>query len=158
GVTGVIAALVVGLIGTVLFAVREARQRGQAEHNAHIANEEKQAALYQAYRARVAAAGAALQNHDVADASRHLHTAPEALRAGECRHLHGGPEETLAVFPSPAGGPFFLPPGVGQAAGLPAPLAGGGPAPRGEGLRWAIFAGQSVRVLDEPGRTERTVS
>src|SRR5262249_20655779 len=42
GVAAVVLALVAGLIGTTLFAVREARQRGQAEHNATLANEEKQ--------------------------------------------------------------------------------------------------------------------
>jgi WD40 repeat protein len=76
GVAGVMAALVAGLIGTGLFAAREAEQRGQAEHNARLANDEKQAARYETYRARVAAAVAALQNHDVADAARHLDAAP----------------------------------------------------------------------------------
>src|SRR5262249_62128535 len=60
-VAGVFAALAVGLIGTVVFAVREAQQRGQAEHNALLANAGKQETLYQTYRARNAAAVGALQ-------------------------------------------------------------------------------------------------
>ena len=47
-------------------------QRDLANARARQADDEKQAALYQAYRARLAAAGAALQNHDVADAARQL--------------------------------------------------------------------------------------
>src|SRR5262249_5143648 len=45
--TGV--ALVLGLVGTILLAVAEARQRGEAEHNAR-------QALFQPYRARLAPA------------------------------------------------------------------------------------------------------
>src|SRR5262249_24600990 len=95
GVAAVMLALVAGLIGTTLFAVREARQRDEAEHHAALANgeragaeEEKKAALRQPYRARLAAAAGALQNDDVADAARHLREAPEALRDWEWQHLH----------------------------------------------------------------------
>src|SRR5262249_59585961 len=52
------------------------------------ANEQKQEALYQAYRARIAAAAAAIQMHDVADAERQLDAVPPALRGWEWRHLH----------------------------------------------------------------------
>ena len=100
--TGV--ALVLGLVGTILFAVAEARQRGQAEQNARQANHEKHEALYQAYRACLAAASAALQNHDVADAARHLEAAPEALRGWEWRHLHSRLDDSSAVVPLPAEG------------------------------------------------------
>src|SRR5262249_13960684 len=108
GVAGVMAALVVGLIGTILFAAREARQRGLAEHNARVANDEKQAALYQTYRARIAAATAALQNHDVAIAARQLTEAPQALRDWEWRHLHSRLDDSIAVMPAPRGGVLFL--------------------------------------------------
>ena len=60
GVVATGAALVLGLVGTILFAVREAHQRGQAEHNAQQAIDEQREALFQAYRARMAAAAAAL--------------------------------------------------------------------------------------------------
>jgi WD40 repeat protein/serine/threonine protein kinase len=85
---GILAALVLGLVGTLIFAVGEAEQRGQAEQNSRLAEEKKNAALYQAYRARLAAAGAALQNHDVADAAHQLDDAPMELRDWEWRHLH----------------------------------------------------------------------
>src|SRR5262249_50638242 len=86
-VTGILAALVLGFIGTILFAVREAAQRSQAEHNADVANDEKREARSQTYRARIAAATAALQNHDVADARNQLEAAPPELHDWEWRHL-----------------------------------------------------------------------
>jgi WD40 repeat protein/serine/threonine protein kinase len=113
GVAGVMAALVLGLIGTTLFAVREAEQRSQAEHNAQVAADEKRAAVYQTYRARLSAAAAALQNHDVLDAARQLGEAPEALRDWEWHHLHSrlddrsgritAPGESLWLLPEPGG-------------------------------------------------------
>ncbi len=51
GVVATGVALVLGLVGTILFAVGEARQRGQAEHNARQAIDEKREAQFQAYRA-----------------------------------------------------------------------------------------------------------
>jgi WD40 repeat protein len=137
GVAGVMAALVVGLVGTILFAVREARQRDLAEHNARVANDEKQAALYQTYRARIAAATAALQNHDVAVAARQLDEAPEALRGWEWRHLHSRLDDSIAVFPAPVGATYLMP-------GADKP-------------RLAVLADQRVRLMDEQGHTERTV-
>ena len=67
------------------------------------ADDEKQAALYQAYRASLAAASAALENHDVADADRHLKAAPEALLGWEWRHLRSRLDDSSAVVPLPAG-------------------------------------------------------
>jgi WD40 repeat protein/predicted Ser/Thr protein kinase len=112
GVAAVILALVAGLIGTTLFAVREVRQRVEADHNAALANEEKHAALRQAYRARLAAAAAALQNHDVADAAHHLDDKmTETLRDWEWQHLHSRLDDSSAVLPTPPGGYVFLLPG-----------------------------------------------
>jgi hypothetical protein len=65
-VVATVAALVLRLVGTILFAVGEARQRRQAD-------EEKREAL---------------AAHDVADAARQLEAAPEELRDWEWRHLH----------------------------------------------------------------------
>ncbi len=101
GVVATGVALVLGLVGTILFAVREARQRGQAEHNA-------QQALFQAYRARMAAAAADLSGHDVADAARQLDAAPEELRDWEWRHLRSRLDDSFAVFPMPAEEVGFL--------------------------------------------------
>jgi WD40 repeat protein len=96
-------ALALGLVGTILFAVAEARQRSQAEQNAQAANEEKREALFQTYRARIAAAVAALSAHDVADAAGQLDAAPEELRAWEWRHLKSRLDDSSAVIALPAG-------------------------------------------------------
>jgi hypothetical protein len=101
GVLATGAALVLGLVGTIVFAVGEARQRGQAEQNARAAFDKEREAQFQAYRARIAAAVAALQNHDVADAARHLSAAPEALRDWEWRHLRSRLDDSSAVTPLP---------------------------------------------------------
>src|SRR5262249_44774161 len=80
-VLGVIAALAAGAVVSVVYAVC-------AEHNAQVARFNERKARYQAYRARLAAAGAALWNHDVADAARQLDEAPEEFRGWEWSHLH----------------------------------------------------------------------
>jgi WD40 repeat protein len=115
GVVATGVALVLGLIGTILFAVGEARQRNeaeqqarQAEHNARLALDEKREAQFQAYRARMAAAVAALSAHDVADAARQLEAAPGELRDWEWRHLHSRLDDSSAVIPMPAGEVSFL--------------------------------------------------
>src|SRR5207248_7550535 len=92
-------ALVLGLSGTLIVAVGEAEQRGRAEQNARLAGGKTTAALYQAYRAHVAAAGAALKNHDVFDAARQLEEAPEELRGGEWHHLHSPLADSVALIP-----------------------------------------------------------
>ncbi len=92
--------------------------------------------LFQAYRARLSAAVAALQNHDVTDAARHLDAAPEALRGWEWRHLHSRLDDSIAVIPAPPSGTVLSP----------------GP----QGLRVLILADQSLRLLDEQGHAERT--
>jgi WD40 repeat protein len=108
-------ALALGLIGTILFAVGEARQRRQAD-------EEKQEAQFQAYRARIAAAAAALSAHDGADAARQLEAAPEGLRDWEWRHLGSRLDDSSSVIPEPAEGWSLLlgAPGRLRAAGLTA--------------------------------------
>jgi WD40 repeat protein len=106
-----VAALVLGLVGTILFAVREASQRGLAEQNAHAALVGKREAQFQTYRARLAAAVAALAGHDVVDAARQLDAAPGDLRGWEWRHLHGRLDDSSSVIPLPAGEVGFLLPG-----------------------------------------------
>jgi len=109
------AALVLGLVGTIIFAVAESRQRGRAEQNAlwaeqnaREANSEKVEAQYQTYRASLAAASAALENHDVVDAAHHLELAPQALRGWEWRHLHSRLDDSSAVTPLPDGTGFLI--------------------------------------------------
>jgi WD40 repeat protein/predicted Ser/Thr protein kinase len=96
GVVATVAALVLGLIGTIVFAVGEARQRRQAD-------DKTREAQFQEYRAHIAAAVAALSAHDVADAARQLEEAPEDLRDWEWRHLHSRLDDSTAVLPLPAG-------------------------------------------------------
>ncbi|HEX5273067.1 MAG TPA: serine/threonine-protein kinase, partial [Gemmataceae bacterium] len=129
GATGL--ALVLGLIGTTLFAVGEARQRRQAD-------EEKREALFQAYRARMAAAVGALVSHDVADAARQLDAAPEGLRDWEWRHLHSRLDDCSMVMSV-----------TEQEAGL---LAG---AP--DGLRAWVMTGDGLRLTDLEGGETRAV-
>jgi WD40 repeat protein/predicted Ser/Thr protein kinase len=169
GVVATVAALVLGLVGTILFAVGEAKQRGLAEQNAR-------AALFQAYRARLAAAAAAISAHDVADAARQLNEAPEDLRDWEWRHLHSRLDDSSAVIRVPQGGNAVLLPAAdrfrvgiftGSSLGL-TDLDGGEPAvfplPAGSslgasaiqtrvGLRVAAWSGgKTFRLLDENGR------
>jgi eukaryotic-like serine/threonine-protein kinase len=108
GVAATGVALVLGLVGTILFAVGEAKQRGLAEQNARAAIAEKREALFQAYRARLAAAAAAISAHDVADAADQLEAAPEELRDWEWRHLHSRLDDSSSVIPLPAGEHGFL--------------------------------------------------
>jgi WD40 repeat protein len=87
GVLGVFTALVVGTIVSVGFAWR-------AEHNARDAS-------YQTYRARLAAAAAALQAHDVVDAGRQLEAAPADLRGWEWWHMRSRLDDSSAVITLP---------------------------------------------------------
>src|SRR5262249_18950399 len=95
GTAATVAALVLGLIGTILFAIGEARQRNQADA-------EKHEARLQAYRARIAAATAALSAHDVTDPDRQLEAAPQELRDWEWRHLKSRLDDSSLMLPLPA--------------------------------------------------------
>src|SRR5262245_36892375 len=156
GVAATVVALVLGLVGTILFAVGEARQRGLAEQNAR-------ASLFQAYRARMAAAVAALSAHDVADAALQLDEAPEDLRGWEWRHLRNQLDDSWSVIPLPAesgtaitdvplllGAPGRLRAGAWTNAGLRlTDLEGGGQevVPVGPGRGHRITATQTRRGL-----------
>ena len=78
-----------GLAGVTWKWLEANEQRDLASHQRDLANAhsrqadaEKQAALYQAYRASLTAASAALANHDVADSARHLASAQGTARLG----------------------------------------------------------------------------
>jgi WD40 repeat protein len=97
------------------------------------ADAEKQAALNHAYLARIAAAVAALSNHDVADAARQLDAAPEELRGWEWRHLSSRLDDSSDVVrfrPSEPAFPLWDP----------------------EGLRVGTFTGTGLRFRNENGR------
>jgi WD40 repeat protein len=173
---GLLAATTLGGLAGVTWKWLEANEhRDRATANARRANDEKQAALYQAYRARLAAATAALQNHDVADAARQLSAAPEDLRGWEWRHLHSRLDDSSLVFPLPTGGSGILIPGSDRLRiGIPSDdglrlqdLDGGGLVtvpihaedPRAvtatetrQGLRVAVGSEGAIDVFDESGR------
>jgi WD40 repeat protein/serine/threonine protein kinase len=149
-------------------------QRDLANAEARQAEKEKQAALYQSYRASLAAASAALQNHDVADADRLLKLTPEGLRGWEWRHLHSRLDDSSAAVPFPAGGFLFAGPeqfqiGVRTSAGLrildlegnqlrTVPIPAGhqrsvGVSPTRRGLRVAAWIDETAfDLLDESGQ------
>jgi WD40 repeat protein len=131
GVAATVAALVLGLVGTILFAVAEARQRRQAE-------DEKREAKFQEYRARMAAAIGALAAHDVADAARQLDAAPDHLRDWEWRHVHSRLDDASGVIPLPAEAFGFL---------LAAP----------DRLRVGVLTDDGLRLTDLEGGEPRTL-
>jgi WD40 repeat protein/predicted Ser/Thr protein kinase len=133
GVLAVFAALLVGTVVSVLFAWRAAENAAVAAENAAVAQEEKREATYQAYRARLAAAVAALSNNDVADAARQLDDAPKALRGWEWRHLSSRLDDSADMVRLRPGDPALL-------------LSGP------EGLRVGTFTGTGLRFRDENGR------
>jgi WD40 repeat protein len=99
---------VLGGLGGITWKWLDANeQRDLANSRARQADDEKQAATYQAYRASLAAATAALEIHDVADAARHLRSAPDALRGWEWRHLSSRLDDSASVIPLPASGNRF---------------------------------------------------
>ena len=108
GASGIFAALLVGTVVSIVFALRAAENARVADENARVANERERVATYQSYRARIAAAVAALSHHDVADAARQLDAAPEALRDWEWRHLRTRLDDSTTVFPAAAGESQFL--------------------------------------------------
>ncbi len=138
GVLATILALVLGLIGTILFAVGESWQRGQAEHNAQVANAKEREARFQTYRARIAAAVAALAMHDVADAARQLDEAPEELRDWEWRHLHSRLDDSYSVISLPV-------PKLGALVRTP------------KGLEVASVTSNGLRVMDLESGKYRTI-
>ena len=126
GAVGVVAALVLGLIGTIMFAV-------EADRHAETARQNELEARSQTYRARIAAATAALGNHDVSDAARQLDEAPEELRGWEWRHLHSRLDDSSSVFSVKPGEITRL---------VQSP----------EGTRVVAFINTAVRLLEQDGR------
>jgi WD40 repeat protein len=84
-----------GGLGGVTWKWLEANeQRGLSERNARQVS-------YQTYRARLAAAAAALSAHDVDDAGRQLEAAPKDLRGWEWSHLSSRLDDSSAVITLP---------------------------------------------------------
>jgi WD40 repeat protein len=98
-------ALLLGLLTVSLAGGMAAVTWKWREANAHAleAIDEKREAQFQTYRARIAAAAAALSAHDVADAAGQLEAAPEELRNWEWRHLNSRLDDSSAAIALPAG-------------------------------------------------------
>lgn len=127
-----------GLGGVTSKWLEADEQRNLANAHAKQADTEKRAAQYQAYRARLAAASGALENHDVADAARHLESAPEALRGWEWHHLRSRLDDSSSVIPLPAGRGGFLINAPGR-------------------LGIGVSTGADLRVSDLEGSEHRTL-
>jgi WD40 repeat protein len=77
-------------------------QRDLADANARQAIDKEREAQFQTYRARIAAAVAALSAHDVVDAARQLDATPEELRDWEWRHLKSRLDDSISVIQLPS--------------------------------------------------------
>jgi len=109
GIAATFVALLVGLVGTMWFAAREAHQHRLATHSEHLAQRNLELAEHRAYRQSVYAAEAALERNDAVAASRQLDQAPKQLRGWEWHHIQSRTDESLSVLrtsvPLPAGAP-----------------------------------------------------
>jgi WD40 repeat protein len=137
GAVGVMGSLVAGLAVSLFFALGESRQRRLAEASALEATDEKRAALREAYRARIAAASAALLSHDVIEAQHHLAAAPEGLRDWEWKHLNCQLDESSALYRQQEGEKLSL---------LQTPGA----------IWWTAATASTLAVKDEAGRELRS--
>jgi len=132
------ASLFGGLAGVTWMWLEANEQRELAVQHARVAIGEKREAMFEAYRARLAAAVAALSAHDVADAGRQLDAAPEELRGWEWRHLHGRLDDSSSVIPLPDRRLAFL---------LGAP----------DRLRVGAFTSDGLRLTDLESGEDRTL-
>jgi WD40 repeat protein/predicted Ser/Thr protein kinase len=146
------AALAAGTVVSVLYAVRADQNARKAAESARQATDEKHEAMFQEYRAHIAAAAAALTTHDVAAAAGQLDAAPKEFRNNwEWRHLHSRLDDSTEMTPLP-----------GPEADLLVDAAGG---PRfwvmtRTGLRLTELGGSHTRTLPigpEHGRTVAVV-
>ncbi len=108
GASGIFVALLAGTVVSIVFALRAAENARVADGHAQVASEKEHVANDQSYRARIAAAVAALSHHDVVDAARQLEQAPEEIRGWEWRHLRTRLDDSTTVLPAAAGEVQFL--------------------------------------------------
>ena len=132
------ASLFGGLAGVTWKWLEANEQRDLANAHAQQAIGEKREAMFESYRARLAAAVAALSAHNVADAARQLDAAPEDMRDWEWKHLRSRLDDSDAVIPLPAGGSGILIPGPDR-------------------LRIGIVSGDGLRLTDLDGGANVTV-
>jgi WD40 repeat protein len=137
-VLGIGLALASGTAVSVAYAIRAAENAREARENARQANENARKARYQTYRSRLAAAGAALQNYDVADAASQLKDTPEELRDWAWHYLHSRLDDSSSSLALPAGHGYYL---------------FGGP----EGMQVATATSAGLLVTDLDGRALQSI-
>ncbi len=108
GVAGVVAALLIGTIVSVLFALGESRQRQLADSNAQRMEEARRRAddnaakaQWEAYQGRTAVAQFRMLEHSPREAAEQLDKAPADLRRWEWFHLHSRLDDSMAVLGEP---------------------------------------------------------
>ncbi len=110
----VVAVLTSGMVATGLTALRESRLRGLADNSAREAGLAQREALREAYQARLAAALAALENHNIREAADQLEAVPFTRRGWEWHYASARLDDSVAVLrdagrilvPCPAGNRF----------------------------------------------------
>jgi WD40 repeat protein len=94
----VAAALTLGIVATSIAALREAHQRGLADDSARKADSARQEAELEAYQARLAAALAALGDHNIGEAAAQLNAVPEERRGWEWHYASSRLDDSIAAF------------------------------------------------------------
>ena len=97
-----------GLAGVTWKWLEANEQRDLVSAQAKRADTEKREARFQAYRARMSAAVAAISAHDVTDAARQLDAAPVELRDWEWRHVQSRLDDSSSVIALPSNRVGFL--------------------------------------------------
>jgi WD40 repeat protein len=97
----VAAALTAGIVGTSIAAFREATQRRIADLNFQNAERARKQAILVAYQARLAAASAALGDHNVGEAASQLNAAPSEQRGWEWRHVSSRLDDSVSSVRPP---------------------------------------------------------
>jgi hypothetical protein len=103
---GIALALTAGIVATSLTALSEAHQRRLADQNAYQAEVARQEAVREAYQARMAAALAALGDHNVREAAEQLGAVPEDRRGWEWRYAAARLDDSSTVLRDIGRGPF----------------------------------------------------
>ncbi len=96
GLAVAFAILVLGVIGTSTFALRATWQRDAAQR-------EQRRAEHAGYRAALAAAAAALREHDALEAKARLESIAEAQRGWEWRHFYSRIDQSARSMQYPSG-------------------------------------------------------
>jgi eukaryotic-like serine/threonine-protein kinase len=109
GVAATVAAMFLGTVVSVMFAMAENHQRHLAEDNADEAKTAREKAERETYQARLSAALLSLNVHNLSEANNHLLAAPVALRGWEWQHLHSRLQDEAPVILPRVTGYEYLP-------------------------------------------------